>query len=253
MAVCTYPGATDSTGGVASISSTTTVGDSTTSSATNNSSTSSMDTGASADPGSTGDPNGLPDGSECTDSALCMSGKCFLLPLPGIDLPSGLCGICNNDQDCVDADLGISCSLDIADNAVICTDGSLGDLCETQASCKDGLFCEPWIDGADTLPKSCSACSDDDDCGGSARCISMLDIPNLAGRKYCAAPASVANDGLCPDVDGGTTCMSGICEPVDVDGLLLHICGECLTDADCGGGTCLHGKWAGGPVGSTCV
>ncbi|MEZ4452113.1 MAG: hypothetical protein R3B09_21795 [Nannocystaceae bacterium] len=204
--------------------------------------------------GTTGNPNGLPNGSECTDPAMCMSGNCYTIPLPINDLPAGICGVCDEDQDCVDAGLGISCSVDVAGYTSKCTDGALGSFCQSQAACKDGLYCQELIPGVGgLLPMSCSECRDDGDCPGSARCTPKIDVDAYNGNKYCAQPGSVANDEMCPLEGGDAVCLSGHCTVVDVGGLIMAgVCGECSTNADCGGGTCTAGKWSDGFVGSVC-
>lgn len=210
-------------------------------------------TTGSTGPGTTGNPDGLPNGAECSSPAQCMSGNCYTIPLPIDDLPAGICGVCDADQDCVDAGLGIACSVDVSGVTSKCTDGSLGSFCETQAACKGGLWCEELLDGVNgLLPMSCSTCRDDADCDGGARCTPEIDVVAFTGHKRCALPGSVENDGMCPVVDGAAICKSGHCGVVTVLTIDAGVCGECSSDADCGGGTCTPGKWADGFVGSVC-
>lgn len=206
-------------------------------------------------PGSTSNPDGLPNGSECTDDAMCISGNCYTIPLPINDLPSGICGVCDEDKDCVDAGLGISCTISAMDYQAVCTDGSAGSFCESQAACKDGLWCQILVEGAEgLLPMSCGTCRTDADCDGGRRCTPSLDLVTYTGHKYCALPQSLKNDELCPLVDGDPLCLSGHCEIADLGGLLdVAVCGQCSADSDCPmGQTCKPGAWADGPVGSLC-
>lgn len=202
-----------------------------------------------------GNPDGLPNGSTCTADAECMSDKCYENPLPVQGLPSGVCSVCKHDSDCVDAGLGISCTISAMDYQAVCTDGSAGSFCESQAACKDGLWCQILVEGAEgLLPMSCGTCRTDADCDGGRRCTPSLDLVTYTGHKYCALPQSLKNDELCPLVDGDPLCLSGHCEIADLGGLLdVAVCGQCSADSDCPmGQTCKPGTWSDGPVGSLC-
>ncbi len=196
-------------------------------------------------------PDGAPNGSECSSAAECMSGNCYLIPLPVGDLPDGVCGICDEDQDCVDAGLGIACSVDVVTQQTTCTDGGVGSFCQSQAGCKDGLYCSDLIDGANgLLPKACGTCLTDADCGGADRCTPSVDVVNYSGSRYCAPPGSVANDGLCPEGADGV-CASNHCTLLDLQFLKVGVCGECSSDDDCPG-SCADAEFKDGFVGSTC-
>jgi len=196
-----------------------------------------------------------PNGSPCGDDAECVSMHCYS---PPIAMGMGVCSECEADQDCVDAGTGISCTADLASMQAACAPGELGNNCESQAACMDGLFCEPVIDGLmGFLPNSCSACADSGDCDNGQLCSPVLDQMSFSGQKECVDPGSVPNDALCPDddVEGDAACMSGHCGEVDVMGFLkIPVCGECEADTDCAmGQTCTPGAFGGtGVTGATC-
>jgi Cys-rich repeat protein len=202
-----------------------------------------------------GDPNGLPNSAECSEDAQCMSGTCYKNPIPIGDLPPGVCSVCKDGADCAALGLGISCTLDPGLMQATCVDGGVGSFCESQASCKAGLFCEPLVAGAQgLLPMVCGTCRTDADCAGGRRCTPSIDVENYSGHKFCALPGALINDALCPMSDGDALCASGHCELADLGGLLeVAICGECAANSDCPGGqTCMAGSWVDGPVGSRC-
>ena len=174
-----------------------------------------------------------------------------MIPLPLGDLPSGVCGICDEDQDCVDAGLGIACAIDVEGEQTKCTDGGLGSFCQSTDACKEPLFCTEMIDGiGELLPMTCGTCRTDDDCLGSARCTPSVDVIAYSGNKYCAELGSVANDGLCPP-EGDATCVSGHCTLLDLDFVQVGVCGECSSDDDCPG-TCKPADFSGDFIGSVC-
>ncbi len=196
-------------------------------------------------------PDGAPNGSECSSAGECMSGNCYLIPLPVGDLPDGVCGICDEDQDCVDAGLGIACSVDVVTQQTTCTDGGVGSFCQSPAGCMDGLYCSDLIDGANgLLPKACGTCQTDADCGGNDRCTPSVDVVNYSGSRFCASPGSVANDGLCPE-GANEVCASNHCTLLDLQFLKVGVCGECSSDNDCPG-SCAEADFKDGFVGSVC-
>ncbi len=196
-------------------------------------------------------PDGLPNGAECSNPEECQTGNCYVIPLPLGDLPSGVCGICDEDQDCVDAGLGIACAIDVEGEQTKCTDGGLGSFCQSNDACKEPLFCTEMIDGVgELLPMTCGTCRTDDDCLGSARCTPSVDVVAYSGNKYCAELGSVAKDGLCPP-QGDATCVSGYCTVLDLNFVEVGVCGECSTDEDCPG-TCKPAEFSDGFIGSIC-
>lgn len=195
-----------------------------------------------------------PNGGACQSDADCESMNCYTIPLSR----DGICSECNEDSDCVDAGTGISCSI-MGQTGAVCTEGSLGNQCMSQDACMDGLICGPVIEGIPLpglIPDTCGECGDSADCDGGTICSPVADLMALSGAKECVEPGSVENGALCPlgEDDADAACASGMCDDVDVMGFLtLGMCGECKTDADCNGGTCVAGMIGmGGAAGSTC-
>lgn len=192
-----------------------------------------------------------PNGGMCSSDADCISMNCYQIPMFG-----GVCGECNEDQDCVDAGTGVGCSLSMSGG--VCTDGSVGNGCMSDDACMDGLTCGPVIDIPipGIIPDSCNECDASADCDMGMLCNPQFDIAALSGSKICVAPGSVANGALCDlEADGDMACMSGICAPVDIMGFItVGVCGECETDDDCAMGTaCTPGSLGqGGAMGSVC-
>lgn len=215
-------------------------------------------TGAATSGGTAPNPDGLPNGAECMSGAQCMTGNCYKIMLPVDGLPPGICSECDEDADCVAAGSGISCTVDSVSLGGTCTDGGLGSYCESQAACQPQFFCDPIVDGAEgLLPNACNECRVDGDCTAPKRCVPAIDVAAYTGQKSCVAPGAVADDGLCPLVNGGPMCASGICNILDVGGLLqVGVCGTCSADADCvemGLTTCTASKFDGGFFGSECM
>ncbi len=183
-----------------------------------------------------GNPNGKPNGEACSSDQECMSGNCYLVPM------AGFCAECNEDADCPDG----GCQADPVAGEAFCTDGSLGTMCQTDAACGPGLVCTELFDGKGFVDASyCSHCASDADCNAGEICAPHYNDGDVSGYRTCVAPGSVPNDQGCP-VDGngvgnGAACASGICSVADAYGLGIYVgvCGECLTSADCGGGTCI--------------
>lgn len=202
-------------------------------------------------------PDGAADGSECNAGPECQTGSCYVIKLPLDDLPPGICSECAVDQDCVDRGLGIACTVDAATLGGTCTDGGLGSFCGSPMACKPQYYCEPILNNAaGVLPNACSECRDDQDCKDGKRCTPRIDLGKYSGNKFCAAPGSVPNAGLCPEFSGNTVCANGHCGVVNVVGALnVGICGECNTDADCVAPktTCMPGSYGDVFTGSTCI
>lgn len=213
--------------------------------------TASTDTGgeATSDPstdattGTTGDdtnPGGLPNGADCQNDGQCHSGNCYLAP---IVLPAGRCSECNSDADCVDAELGLGCTVDAELQYAVCGDGSQGSFCEGPAACAPGLFCAELIPGvAGILPNTCGQCETAADCPQGQLCAPTLDVANFTGAHVCVNQGAVGLDGFCPtDGTGNAVCQSQHCSVAmipEYPTVKVGICGACTVDADCGGATC---------------
>jgi hypothetical protein len=79
----------------------------------------------------------------------------------------------------------------------------------------------------------------------------------FSGINDCIDPMSLPQDSFCNlDGNGNEACMSGICSTIDIMGIAeVGSCGECNTDAECMGGTCVPGEFvidSGSLLGSTC-
>ncbi len=199
----------------------------------------------------TTNPDGAPNGSPCTASAECMSGKCYNVPLLG-----GQCGECEGDADCDGG--GCTPPNPFGMDGPTCNMGELGGGCETTEVCMDGLSCATVLDilGLVTI-STCGNCSDDSDCGDQI-CAPLVNVDEFSGFNECIDAGSVPQDGFCNvGANGDAACESGICSEVDIMGLAsVGSCGECSSDADCGGGTCQAGAFdfeTGVLTGSTCV
>lgn len=224
-----------------------------------------LDTGnadTSADDESTGapvpNPDGLPNGKECTDPGQCMTDNCYKVPLPVDGLPPGICSECDADMDCVTAGRGTACTVDPVSRAGVCGYGNAGSFCETQAACQKDLLCAELIPGAGPLlPRVCSACQVDTDCGGDLRCIAKLDVANYSGTRSCAVPGTVDPGDLCPLPDGDKMCLSEKCAVLKLaDVLDVGVCGQCKSDADCPNSPtkkCDPPKFTDDFVASTCI
>lgn len=195
----------------------------------------------------------LPNGSECASDDDCESMNCYVIPML-----ISVCAECNEDQDCVDAGTGMSCSIDIATMNVACAPGEQGDNCESDAACIPPLVCAPVVDTGGLAPTStCGQCADSSDCDMGQLCAPVIE-GILGGSNQCVDPMSVANNALCPTGnEGDMACMSGFCEDVDLFGFFqVPVCGECSVDGDCPmGETCMPGSLDMGTfsfVGTTC-
>ncbi|MBL9103265.1 MAG: hypothetical protein JNL82_20130 [Myxococcales bacterium] len=196
-------------------------------------------------------PGGAANGSQCGSDDECQSGHCFIANLVG-----AFCSECAEDQDCVDAGAGISCSPDPDLGYAACAPGELGNFCMSEAACMPALFCTPPIDGGGLTPNTCGECVDAGDCGGGQLCSPVIPGDGSFGQTECVAPGSLPNDAPCPldAQDGDAACSSGHCGDVSVMGVfLVPVCGECEADGDCPNGfTCTPGGFNGAFVGAVC-
>jgi hypothetical protein len=199
-------------------------------------------------------------GGMCSADEECASNSCFLLPLLG-----GLCGECKVDGDCVDG--GCSTPNPFAGVGAMCNDGSAGDGCQTDAVCSDldNPHCGVVLDATPIIKIStCGECKTNADCDApKGNCSPDVDVSEFSGIMQCVADGSLANDSACNYVEqggvplGNAACASGKCGTAVLMGIIkVGVCGECLTDADCGGGSCVDGSIdieSGDLFGSKCV
>ena len=197
-------------------------------------------------------PSALPNGSQCTGDAECESGVCNQ-PFPGF----GICSDCRSDDECQSSGDGVNCTLNDS-GWYACSAGNLGEQCESDAGCSDGLTCEEIVNfGGFIQITACSNCGDTSECDADNICapVVMMDGFNLGGYRDCVAPGSVPNDSLCDDNAEGDLACAGLCAPVDTGFAgTIGVCGDCEDDGDCAAGeTCAPGSLGeGGIVGNAC-
>jgi hypothetical protein len=174
----------------------------------------------------------LPNGAECSSNSDCISEFCYTIPGFG-----GMCSECLSDSDCEN-----TCSLDLGAGYAMCTDGSLGKMCDSTEGCADDLVCAQLFDIGFIDADFCSECSSSEQCDGNDGddiCTPHYDLGEFSGHMYCAAPGSVPDDEGCPIENGegnGEVCDSGHCGIANVMGFLdLGLCGSCSSDDDCTG------------------
>jgi hypothetical protein len=193
-----------------------------------------------------------PNGAQCGGEEECESGFCYQIPMLG-----GVCSECLMDADCGTG----TCSVDFNAMYAVCTDGALGNMCDSDEGCMGELVCTELIDTGGLFNASfCSECGPTAPCMGDAICTPVFDTMGLGGHSSCADPGSVDNGSGCPLVDGmgdGAVCSSGHCGVADVimGFLLVGVCGECDVDDDCADGqTCTPASGGmGGLMGATCT
>jgi hypothetical protein len=188
----------------------------------------------------------MPNGAECSANSDCQSEFCYLSPLGGV------CSECLSDSDC-DA----TCSLDFNVGYAICTDGSLGKMCDSDEGCQDELVCATLIDAGIFQADFCSECNDSGQCDNDDICSPHYDEGSFSGYLYCAEPGSVDDGGGCP-IEGnqgnGEVCTNGHCGIANIMGFVnLGICGSCSTNDDCEDGeSCVPASADGGLQGAYC-
>lgn len=194
----------------------------------------------------------LPNGGMCTSPLECESGYCYQIPMLG-----GVCSECLEDAHC---DMG-TCSLDPAALYAVCTDGSLGVMCDSDEGCMGDLVCTSLVNTGGLIPADfCSECRDGDlFCEGEQVCSPVYDLAMFQGYHACLDPGSVPNGGGCP-LNGlmgdGTVCASGMCGVATLLNVIpLGVCGECLDDMDCMGPSTCQPPSAdmSGLMGATCI
>ncbi len=193
----------------------------------------------------------LPMGAPCTANPECASGNCYVVPFLG-----GQCGECDEDADC-DAG-GCSPPNPFDTLGSTCNMGELGGGCESTDVCADDLVCGNVLDLLGLIQiNTCGNCEDDGVCTDGQICAPLVTVSEFSGINDCIDPGSVEQDGFCTlEGNGDDACMSGICSSIDIMGLAeVGACGECNSDDDCDGGTCVAGEFdlnVGDLSGSTC-
>ena len=201
----------------------------------------------------TGDTDAMPGnlGDQCMSDSDCAE-DLFCNGIAGF---GGICSECASDDDCPD---GGNCT--IGENGwFACGDGSLGQMCESDASCGEGLFCAELLDVGGLINTNfCSECAEDIHCENGQLCapeLDFMDFMNISGQRACIDPGTLAQDSLC-DADGsGDEQCEGFCTVASFMGFIeLGVCGQCESDADCMGGSCQEAMVGlEGFAGSTCM
>ncbi len=191
-----------------------------------------------------------PNGRGCEEDHECASERCYS------DSLIRACGECRDDDDCA-----MGCTPPIfgsSDPTSECNAGALGAGCQSDAACIEGLTCaETFSIPALISYGSCSECSDDSDCAEGTLCVPDYDFARNSGVRTCGLPGVRAVDDPCDHLGSGdASCLSGICNPHWVSGLLeVGVCGECRDDGDCGDDRCESTSYSAdlGLHGSRCV
>lgn len=203
-----------------------------------------LDMGVPPDPG-------LPNGASCTADLECGSDQCLVIPFLG-----GQCGECNEDSDCPNG--GCSPHNPFGFEGSVCNLGEYGAGCETDLVCQDGLTCSTALDLLGLIQlNSCGDCVQDFDCGDGEICAAIVEVSEFSGVRTCIPTNSLPTDAYCDlESNGDQACQSGICTIIDIMGIAqIGACGECNSDAECGGGTCVLGSFeldTGVLTGATC-
>ncbi|NJK32891.1 MAG: hypothetical protein HC927_11065 [Deltaproteobacteria bacterium] len=194
----------------------------------------------------------LPDGAACTSDAECLSANCYTVPFLG-----GYCGECTNDDDCSGGGCTAPNPFDPAPIST-CNMGELGGGCESDEVCEKGLTCGNVLDLLGLIKiNTCGNCSTTDDCIGGQICAPIVVVEDFSGIDDCIDPGTLPQNSFCqlPPGNGAEACED-FCSVVDIMGIAqIGACGECESDADCGGGTCTPGEFvldSGMLLGSTC-
>lgn len=187
-------------------------------------------TGSSSTGGAQCGPDEVPDGEDCECDEQCASNVCYSVPLLGAK-----CGECKTDADCPDG--GCTPPNPLAGDGSFCNMGEMGDGCDDDASCQDGLTCEELINigGGAFIVSGCSPCATDADCEAGQLCSPEIDVANFEGQWWCVDEGSVENGKACDhEGNGDMACASGICAVADIPGIVqIGMCGDCRTDDDC--------------------
>lgn len=173
-------------------------------------------------------PAGLPNGSGCSENADCASQACYASVLSG-----SVCGECLTDADCA-----YGCNppslVDPRGQPSECSDGSLGNACETEEACaSEAHICALFADvpGFITI-SSCSECATDAACVGASVCDMFFDPVAFRGGYECVAQGSDAIGEFCSsDLACAQQCAIG-----SINGFFeFGVCSECADDTDCAG------------------
>ncbi|MEE9386557.1 MAG: hypothetical protein V3V08_24340 [Nannocystaceae bacterium] len=204
-----------------------------------------------------------PNGSSCDFNEQCESQKCWFHD--GVAV-WGHCGDCLSDAECSDATLGVNCTGMFDGQPPHCSDGAVGEACESDSACAAGL-CTIAHYGYGR----CDACGSDQDCreaGIGLNCTYSRELgvsvcgegalgESCDSHEGCAdeactdARCSMCRDSQqCRDSGTGANCTR-VFEPIEW--IFFHQClpgelGERCDEAE----ACLNGWCASTPIGRRC-
>lgn len=169
-------------------------------------------------------------GDRCEDDAGCQEGKCHAVG-GGPGGGGGVCSLCLDDMECRDAGTGLNCTRnDPADDSpryYECSDGALGERCESNESCAE-MKCR--MRSADSTSGTCSKCLDDQGCRDDG-----------TGLNCVFKPSEVEDDPEYYDCSDGAlgerceaneSCADAKCH-LDSADATRGTCSACLDAAEC--------------------
>jgi hypothetical protein len=193
-----------------------------------------------------GQPNTCPSGQVCSLAGVC-TGACPKTPCPTnavCDEPTKLCVSTGDTQDGATTDADTSDVGNDGTSADGSTGGDVGASCQTQSSCKAGLFCaDTSALTAEVVRNTGSVCTKtccrSEDCPADFACYS----PGTGGN-YCVRASELPRlsaDGSKPggsECSSPQECRSGIC--IEASSTEVKRCADtCCVESDCpGGGVC---------------
>lgn len=178
-------------------------------------------------------------GTACLADGECKSSICKAIT-PGQSGGPKVCSECREHQSCVSQGLGRGCLFVERTGFYSCSEGYIGDPCETQAHCEAGFMCALLnLGDNESTKKFCSQCETHVDCPQEERrnCIARY---NPTGMMYnqCLPDGARQKGEVCfPCATGNREC-DGLCvmvsnQDTESKGLCIGVCGECASDSDC--------------------
>lgn len=178
-------------------------------------------------------------GEPCTADSDCKSQLCKSA-MPNNPNSAGICSECRSDQDCQNSGVGLGCLFVKRSGFFTCTAGYIGDTCENNGHCEEGLLCALLnLGDNESTEKVCSQCANHLDCPAEDRrnCIARY---NPTGMMYnqCLPDGSRQKGEICFPCSTGNRECDGVCavahnKNTETEGLCIGVCGDCESDKDC--------------------